>query len=217
MPTRNRARFIPSAIKCFLSQDYPELELIIADSGEEEIKHLIPKDERIKYIHSDVPLTTGEARNFGTELAYGKIICNTDDDDWYSKERVSKQVEFHLSSGRSVTGYSYIVMHDLDTDAFNRYTMADPYFCGPSIVYTRDYWVEEKIDPINCDEDWKYVLRASRRNESARNHDDSVITIVARTHAKNTVPRTGLYATPQWITEPRPPEYESHNITNPHK
>lgn len=211
LPTFDRPQFLPAALRSFLSQDYSERELIVVDVGHNSIRHLIPEDPHIKYVRSDTPLPCGTARNLGTQHASGEIVLNFDDDDWYSHDRVSRQVAFHLESGRAVTGYSYIVMHDLNTGAFNRYTMAAPYSCGPTITYTRSYWVNNRIDDINEGEDWRYVKRAADQNESARNEDDSRITVVARTHSRNTVSREPLYATPQWIVEPPPPGYFAPN------
>jgi glycosyltransferase involved in cell wall biosynthesis len=206
IPTYNRALFIPSAIKAFQSQDYPELELIIVSSGE-NISHLIPNDARIKHVHFDHQVLTGDGRNIGTELAAGQIILNTDDDDWYSRERVSKQVAYHIAAGKGVSGQGFIVLHDLATDTFSRYDMKPPNSCGPSIVYSRDYWQNiDRIDPMNYEEDCRYVSRAAARNEMASSYDDKPIIIVARTHPGNTVSRSPLdgVCTP----EPRPTDYE---------
>jgi glycosyltransferase involved in cell wall biosynthesis len=52
MPTADRREFIPCAIRCFKNQDYENLELIILDDGEQEIRDLIPSDPRIRYIQS---------------------------------------------------------------------------------------------------------------------------------------------------------------------
>jgi glycosyltransferase involved in cell wall biosynthesis len=210
VPTWNRAKFIPGAIRSFLYQTFQDCELIIVDSGTDETPSLIPDHPRIKYFHVQEKLVCGAARNYGTERASGEIILNTDSDDWYSPNRVERQVAFHMKSGKAVTGYSYIVMHDLKTDAFNRYTMREPFLCGPTIIYSRAYWQNiDKIDPINEGEDWRFTQRASELNEVGRNHDDSVITCVARTHAANTVSREPLYLTPQWIPESKPPLYIS--------
>jgi glycosyltransferase involved in cell wall biosynthesis len=212
IPTYNRALFIPSAIKAFQSQDYPELELIIVSSGE-NISHLIPNDARIKHVHFDHQVLTGDGRNIGTELAAGQIIFNWDDDDWYGPTRIQKQVDFHLASGKGVSGQGFIVLHDLATDTFSRYDMRSPYSCGPSICYSKHYWEHvDKIDPINDMEDANYVMRAATRNEMASSYDDKPIVIVARTHPGNTVSRSPLdgLCTP----EPRPTdyEYEPNNI-----
>jgi glycosyltransferase involved in cell wall biosynthesis len=49
MPTANRRRFVPEAIRLFLAQDYEEKELVVLDDGEDAIADLIPDDPRIRY------------------------------------------------------------------------------------------------------------------------------------------------------------------------
>ncbi|MCU1245662.1 MAG: glycosyl transferase family 2, partial [Acidobacteria bacterium] len=49
MPTFERRAFIPQAMHCFLSQDYPNLELIVVDDGNDPIADLLPSDPRIVY------------------------------------------------------------------------------------------------------------------------------------------------------------------------
>jgi len=50
MPTANRRRFVPQAIRYFLAQDYLNKELLIVDDGEEAVGGLVPEDARIRYI-----------------------------------------------------------------------------------------------------------------------------------------------------------------------
>jgi hypothetical protein len=44
MPTTNRSRFVPQAIRYFLAQNYANKELIIVDDGEEAVGDLVPED-----------------------------------------------------------------------------------------------------------------------------------------------------------------------------
>jgi glycosyltransferase involved in cell wall biosynthesis len=54
--------------------------LILADG--EDVKDLVPSDERIRLIHLAESRSIGEKRNFGCERSSGEIICHWDDDDW---------------------------------------------------------------------------------------------------------------------------------------
>src|SRR5207249_9398199 len=47
MPTHNRRRFVPQAVRCFLRQDYPNLELLIVDDGSDQIADCVPESDRI--------------------------------------------------------------------------------------------------------------------------------------------------------------------------
>jgi cellulose synthase/poly-beta-1,6-N-acetylglucosamine synthase-like glycosyltransferase len=53
MPTYNRRRFVPEAIRLFLAQDYPKKELLVLDDGEDTIVDLIPNRPQIRYLRLD--------------------------------------------------------------------------------------------------------------------------------------------------------------------
>src|SRR5271156_2487566 len=113
------------AVECFLLQtygEYGELELIVLDNNREgdTIKHLLPKDERIKYYRcSQAPL--GALRNQGNALATGDVICNWDCDDWSSADRVEEQVERLVASGKAVTGWHNVFYYDTATGGTYKY------------------------------------------------------------------------------------------------
>jgi len=45
MPTANREKFIPLAVKYFQRQDYPNKELVVLDDGNKPVKHLLPDEQ----------------------------------------------------------------------------------------------------------------------------------------------------------------------------
>ena len=82
--TRNRESFLPSLFAQFDRQTYDNKELIIFDDSKSPCPFFSTlNDERVKYIHSNEPKTTGEARNFLTQQASGEIVAIFDDDDVY--------------------------------------------------------------------------------------------------------------------------------------
>ena len=93
MPTYNRRRFVPQAIKYFLRQDYPSKELIILDDGTDSVDDLIPSDDRILYFRFPEKRTLGTKLNLGCESAKGEIVAHWDDDDWYDPGRLRYKVE----------------------------------------------------------------------------------------------------------------------------
>ena len=94
-PTFNRRPFIPSAIKCFLHQDYPrdKLEWIIIDDGSDPIEDLVKDVPGVKYFRYEEKMTLGKKRNLMHEKSTGEIIVYMDDDDYYPPCRVSHAVE----------------------------------------------------------------------------------------------------------------------------
>src|SRR6185369_11842512 len=58
MPTHNRRSFVPQAIRCFLRQDYSNLELLVVDDGTEPVGDLLTVNGRVGYGRSVQTLTS---------------------------------------------------------------------------------------------------------------------------------------------------------------
>jgi len=79
MPTFNRPDFIVKAVEAILAQDYDNFEIIVKDGGD-SIEHLLPKDDRIRYIGGrDRGIT--DAMNQAMAKATGDIFVWANDDD----------------------------------------------------------------------------------------------------------------------------------------
>ncbi|BAT71130.1 glycosyl transferase, group 2 [Thermosulfidibacter takaii ABI70S6] len=96
IPTYNRAQFVKRAIQSALSQDLKNIEVIVVDDGsqdntEEVIKNI--KDDRLIYIKHEANRGVSEARNTGIKAAQGKYIAFLDSDDFWAKNKISKQLE----------------------------------------------------------------------------------------------------------------------------
>src|SRR5574341_1894161 len=88
MPTYNRYRFVPQAIRYFLEQDYPHKELIIIDDSPVKASIDIPDGEAIRYFHQLGRRSLGEKRNYAITHCRGEIIMHWDDDDWMARGRI---------------------------------------------------------------------------------------------------------------------------------
>jgi glycosyltransferase involved in cell wall biosynthesis len=122
MPTYDRRRFVPQAIKYFLQQDYPNRELIVVDDGTEPAGDLIPQDPSIRYTRLPKKQSIGAKRNLACETARGDIILCWDDDDWYAPHRISYQVTPLLHGKADVTGLDQSLLLSLPTRQFWAYT-----------------------------------------------------------------------------------------------
>jgi len=112
MPTANRRRFVPGAVRMFLMQDYLDKELIILDDGEDSIADLIPDHPQLRYRRLDAGLPLGAKRNLACDMAQGEIIAHWDDDDWYAPSRLSRQLENLSASGADVCGLDRVLFLD---------------------------------------------------------------------------------------------------------
>lgn len=102
MPTFNRASTLGMAIESVLKQSFTKWELLIIDNeSTDNTKEVVQKytlnDERIKYCFVNKSSNKGisDYLNYGISIAGGKYIARLDDDDeWYDREKIDKQVNF---------------------------------------------------------------------------------------------------------------------------
>jgi glycosyltransferase involved in cell wall biosynthesis len=94
MPTYNRRRFIPQALRCFANRTYRNAELIVVDDSERSVRSLCEGPEGVRYLRVPVS-TTGAKMNIGIEAARGDILQKIDDDDYYGPRFLESSVE-HL-------------------------------------------------------------------------------------------------------------------------
>ncbi len=191
MNTRNRRRFVPGAIRCFLAQTYPGLELLVLDDGEDHVVDLVPKDPRIRYRRTTRRLNLGEARNSVAEMAQGEIFVLWDDDDFHPPDRVERQVLPILRGGVEITGTSRAYFFDPDQNEeawLYQYPDVGEYLLGATMVFTRYLWEWRHFPPIAVGEDTTWMT--GLRDAGIKLHDLADPRLyVASIHARNTAPR----------------------------
>jgi O-antigen biosynthesis protein len=197
MPTYDRRPFIWRAVECFLAQDYPNLELIVADDGTDAIEDLLPADSRIRYIRLAGKLTTGEKRNAACREARGEYILHWDDDDWYGPGRVSRQVAALQESNAQVCGSTALYFYAPSTNLAFRYHYrgAVAAWMG-ALAYPRRVWQSQPFEAIQVAEDVKFIGRIPA---AARVDLNDPALSVATIHDGNTSPK--LTAGPFWTPE----------------
>lgn len=213
MPTRNRAAFLPSALKCWRDQIYPERELIILDSSDDPIKFVAERaceelgmereiNARVRYIYSTQPIVIGSARNICCQQSNGDIIAHWDDDDWSGPNRLAEQVDIlEECNGGEAVGYATMLFaRDADKKAWC-YTNANqdpslPSVVGTSLLYYKAWWkgnrfpayvmMGELVMPQMFSEDNTFMGQLGRRLIAIM---DPCQTMVARIHPANTCQR----------------------------
>jgi glycosyltransferase involved in cell wall biosynthesis len=182
--TKNRRVWLPKAIQCFQQQSYPQIELLILADGE-DVKDLVPDDDRIRLIHLEESRKIGEKRNFGCQQAGGEVICHWDDDDWSGPGRITRQIEMMEASGKAVAGFHSMRF----TDGANwwAYLGTKNYAIGTSLCYRRDWWQAHKFSHANVGEDNDFVAAAANARQLV--NEDAGDLMHATIHAGNTSPR----------------------------
>ena len=87
IPTFNQAQYLERALQSALAQDYPNLEIIVADDASSDPTPDIVKpyltDPRVRYVRNAHNLgRVGNYHKTLTEVAAGKYVLNLDGDDW---------------------------------------------------------------------------------------------------------------------------------------
>lgn len=84
VPTRNRAKLLPFAIRSILNQTFDDFEIIISDNFSSDETPQIAQsynDARIRYFRSEKLLSMGDSFEFALSHAKGEYITFSSDDD----------------------------------------------------------------------------------------------------------------------------------------
>ncbi len=182
MPTYNRREFIPRAMRCFLSQDYPNLELIILDDGTDPIKDLLPDDPRIKYFHEPGKALHGAKMNRCFEVSHGEIGIVWDDDDWYPANRISRQVQPFENPEIQITGSTTIYYYRHGAEEVYQYISPASVGWMASIAIRKSWWAGHHFDNITAGADYNLLRQIP---EAARYDLKDPSLVVAAIHSEN--------------------------------
>jgi glycosyltransferase involved in cell wall biosynthesis len=117
IPTFNRARFVPDAIRSALRQTHRDLAVIVVDDGStdgttEVVARLA--DDRVDYVRIDRSGSPARARNVGISRATGQFVAFLDSDDVWLPEKIERQIEALRASPEC--RWSYTRFDHIDED-----------------------------------------------------------------------------------------------------
>jgi alpha-1,3-rhamnosyltransferase len=115
IPSYNHERFIEESIRSVLSQDYPNIELIVIDDASRdkspEIIAQLAKQYKFKYLQHEKNAGLTRTLNEGLSMANGEYVCPFSSDDIMLSEKTSIQVEFmEKNPSIAACGGSYIAI-----------------------------------------------------------------------------------------------------------
>ncbi len=102
IPTHNRARLLPRAIRSVLAQSHRDLEVIVVDDAStDDTRRVVARldDPRVRYISHDTNRGGAAARNTGIAAARGAYIGFQDSDDEWLLEKLEKQMRVFRDHG----------------------------------------------------------------------------------------------------------------------
>ncbi|MGC2202358.1 MAG: filamentous hemagglutinin N-terminal domain-containing protein, partial [Stellaceae bacterium] len=160
MPTANRRRFVPEAIRLFLEQDYPTKELVVIDDGEDCVADLIPKHRQVRYLRLGQRQSVGVKRNLACTAAHGDLIAHWDDDDWYAPWRLSRQVAEILNGKSDFCGLARMLFFDPAAQRAWEYVYpagAAPWVYGATFCYRKSIWQQSPFPDVTGIEDNLFI------------------------------------------------------------
>jgi len=152
---------VPRAIEYFERQDYPALELLVLDDGDDPVRDIMPPDPRVRYERLSPRRVLGTKRNLACEIARGDVIVHWDDDDWMGSNRVSRQVAALLQTPQAeVCGLSDLMFYAPATKDAWRYRYLHgrrPWVAGNTLCYWKRAWVRHPFPAVREGEDTQFV------------------------------------------------------------
>ncbi len=116
-PTYNHERYIKTCIQSVLDQTYESWEMIIIDDGSTDStpqKVAEYSDKRIRYIRQENQgkSNLGKTYNYALSLSKGEIVAILEGDDFWSIDKLEKQVTSFEESSVALSFSNYYVAYD---------------------------------------------------------------------------------------------------------
>lgn len=96
MPAYNCEEYIGQAIESVLEQSIVLELIIINDCSKDNVKDVIASylyDDRVIYIENEQNMGVADTRNKGVKMARGEYIAFLDSDDWWTSDKLEKQLK----------------------------------------------------------------------------------------------------------------------------
>jgi glycosyltransferase involved in cell wall biosynthesis len=177
VPCFNHGRYLPECVESILTQDYPELEMIVIDDASTQDSTLdvlaeLEAHERITVLRQSQNSGPSVARNRGIEAAHGRYILPVDADNLLLPDAISSLVKQLQSAGEQI-GFIYPNCQYFGTrddyfqpPAYNLHLLMQGNFCDTCSLIDRAVF-EAGIcypeDIVLGHEDWDFALTLAVR------------------------------------------------------
>lgn len=181
MPTFNRRRFIPQALRCFAARSYRNAELVIIDDSERSVEKLCAGAENVRYLRVRVS-TAGAKLNLGIGIARGDIIQNIDDDDYYGPRFIESSVRHLMGKDPErtlVTRCCFLTL--VGSDGLLRHS-GHGWKAGSAFCFHREMWRRRPFREVDLGYDTEF--RREHRPELCLICDPEQFVVVR--HGQNT-------------------------------
>jgi O-antigen biosynthesis protein len=212
MATCNRREYAVQSVGYFERQDYPNKELIVVDDGADDLVSVLPPSDRIRYVRAHAGSSIGAKRNRGCELARGTVVAQWDDDDWYSPQRLSRQVAPLIAGQAEITGLKHQLFFDIKRwrfwsclPALHRQMFVEDVL-GGTLVYLRACWEQlARYPDCSLAEDAAFLRQAVLRGARLKRITEPALLLYLRHYTNTWQFECGQFIDPGgWAEVPEP-------------
>ena len=111
----NGEKYLDECIKSVLNQSYKKWEIIFFDNNSKDKSSLLLKkykDKRIRYFKTNKNFRLYKARNLAIKKCKGELVSFLDVDDWWSSNKLIKQVKVFSNNQTLDILYSNLYLYD---------------------------------------------------------------------------------------------------------
>ena len=125
IPYFKKKKFIKEAVNSILQQSYQNVEVLIIydDPDQTDLEYLMSifgSNKKIRFIINKKNIGAGASRNKGILSAKGKFVSFLDADDYWVKEKISKQIKFMKKKNYKISHTSYEIIDERGKHLSNR-------------------------------------------------------------------------------------------------
>lgn len=180
MPNYNGEDFIGQSISSVLAQTYSNWELIICDDcSTDSSLDLIAgfKDSRIRPpLRLETNQGAAVARNKAIEEAKGEFIAFLDNDDYWSSEKLEKQLNFMLRNGYDFTYTDYFQFTNSDSKRIKcrklvnyKALLKNNYVLTSTVIYNAGNLGKIYMQNIRKRQDWSLFINIVKQSQYGYN------------------------------------------------
>jgi glycosyltransferase involved in cell wall biosynthesis len=139
--TNNNRHLLPVAIASYLSQDWPDKELVVIDDGTDRVQDLFEDIPGCTYVYlPNAVKNLSVKRNVAVRASQGEAVIHFDSDDWSASTRVRHQVETLIGNPEAqISGYHTAFFWDEIDQQASCYHGSKNYSWGPCLCYRKSF------------------------------------------------------------------------------
>ena len=161
--TKDREYLFPIPIHNWSHFKYPKdlIEwVIVDDSKTDNLKNIIPPDNRIRYFYLKDQMTISNKRNYAVSQCTGSIIVNMDDDDIHFEDSILAKVRVLQTYPDKKCVFSLPVgIYDLKNSSSMISDSSEEIYIESSLAFYKEFWEQGKFGSLPPNGEWYYFAK----------------------------------------------------------